>query len=96
MKISTIKITSNGAVTLPTQIRKGLGLKVGDFVNAELKNGQVVLRPAKIIDAEDAFFYTKEWQKAEAEVDQEIVKDDLVGPFNNADDALEALKKDKI
>ena len=46
-----IKITSNGAVTLPAKFRKALGLKVGDFVNAELKKGHVVLKPAKIIQA---------------------------------------------
>jgi len=88
-----IKITSNGAVTLPAKIRKALGLKVGDFVNAELKNGQVVLKPAKIIDADDAFFYTKEWQKGEAEADKDIKAGKLAGPFSSVDAFIKDLEK---
>ena len=88
----TIKITSNGAVTLPARIRKALGLKIGDFVNAELEEGRVVLKPAKIINAEDVWFYTKEWQNGEAEADRDIAKGNVVGPFDNIDDALTALK----
>ncbi|MGB9499024.1 MAG: AbrB/MazE/SpoVT family DNA-binding domain-containing protein [Dissulfuribacterales bacterium] len=88
-----IKITSNGAVTLPAKIRKALGLKVGDFVNAELKKGRVVLKPAKIIDAEDAFFYTKEWQKGESEADRDIKDGKLAGPFSSVGDFINDLEK---
>lgn len=93
MKMPTIKITSNGAVTLPAQFRKALGLKIGDFVNAELKKGQVVLKPARIIDAEDSWFWTKEWQEGEAEADRDIAEGRVSGPFNTAEDFLKELKK---
>jgi AbrB family looped-hinge helix DNA binding protein len=95
MKMTTIKITSNGSVTLPARIRKALGLKVGDFVNAELEEGRVVLKPAKIINAEDSWFYTKEWQRGEAEADRDISEGNVTGPFDNIDDALKALKDAK-
>ena len=93
MKMPTIKITSNGAVTLPAKIRKALGLKIGDFVNAELKKGQVVLKPARIIDAEDSWFWTKEWQEGETEADRDIAEGRVSGPFDTADDFLKELKK---
>ncbi len=93
MKMPTIKITSNGAVTLPARIRKALGLKIGDFVNAELKKGQVVLRPARIIDAEDAWFWTKEWQEGEVEADRNITEGRISGPFDTTEDFLKELKK---
>jgi len=35
----TIKITSNGAVTLPAQIRKALGLKNRGFCKCRIKKG---------------------------------------------------------
>lgn len=92
----TIKITTNGAVTLPANFRRALGLNAGDFVNAEMKEGQVVLKPAKIIDADDAWFHTPEWQRGEAAVDQEIARGEVFGPFDNVDDALHALKNTKI
>ena len=93
MKMPTIKITSNGAITLPVQFRKALGLRTGDFVNAELKNHLVVLKPAKIIDAEDSWFFTEEWQKGEAEVDKDIAKGKLVGPFSSAEEFIRDLEK---
>ena len=88
----TIKITSNGAITLPAQIRKALGLKIGDYVNAELKKGQVVLKPARIIDAEDSWFWTKEWQEGETEADRDIAEGRVSEPFDTAEDFLNKLK----
>jgi AbrB family looped-hinge helix DNA binding protein len=93
MKMPTIKITHNGAITLPAKFRRALGLGVGDFVNAELKDGHVLLKPAKIIDAEDAWFYSKKWQEGEAEVDKEIAKGKLAGPFSSPDEFIKDLEK---
>lgn len=89
----TVKITKNGSVTLPAHFRKALGLDHGDYVNAELVGGQIVFRPAKVIDAEDAWFHTKQWQAGETEVDREIADGELIGPFNNVADFLKKLKK---
>jgi antitoxin PrlF len=46
-------VTFNGRITLPTDIRKQLGLKTGDKVEfVEIGNGQFALRPRT--DADDA------------------------------------------
>lgn len=46
-------VTFNGRITLPTDIRKQLGLKTGDKVEfVEIGNGQFALRPRK--DAENS------------------------------------------
>ena len=39
------------------------------------------------------YFFTKEWQEKEAEADKDIAEGKVVGPFENAPDALRALKK---
>jgi AbrB family looped-hinge helix DNA binding protein len=45
-------VTFNGRITLPTDIRKQLGLKTGDKVEfVEIGNGQFALRPRT--DADD-------------------------------------------
>jgi phosphoglycolate phosphatase-like HAD superfamily hydrolase len=48
-----------------------------------------------MIHPEQAYFHTKEWQDAEAEADREIASGKTVGPFDNINDALNALKKAK-
>ena len=42
-----MKITENGQVTIPKKIRDELGLKKGDLVEAEQKNGQILITPKK-------------------------------------------------
>jgi AbrB family looped-hinge helix DNA binding protein len=91
--MSTIKVTSNGAITLPIRFRKALGLKQGDFVNAELEGGRIILKPAKIIDAEDAWFHSAEWQAGEAVADKEIAEGKVVGPFKDIEAAIGKLKR---
>jgi len=53
----------------------------------------VVLKPARIIDAEDAWFWTKEWQEGEAEADRDIAEGRISGPFDTTEDFLKELKK---
>ncbi len=50
--MSTIKIAANGTITLPAKLRKALGLTAGDLVSAELRNGRIVIKPVKIVDAD--------------------------------------------
>ncbi len=38
-------MTSKGQITIPQDVRKRLGLKQGDQVSFELKDGQTVLSP---------------------------------------------------
>ena len=52
------KITTNGQITLPLQIRKRLNLKDGDKVLFLEKDGQIIIdNPAKsaILEAQEAF-----------------------------------------
>ena len=89
--MSTIKVTSNGAITLPAKFRKLLGLKIGDYVNAEVEKNRIVIKPAKIIDSEDAWFHTKEWQEKEGEADREIEGKKIEGPFSSSKELIKGL-----
>lgn len=46
----TIKILRNGQLTLPAKLRKALDLEEGDFLNAELKEDKIILRPAAVVE----------------------------------------------
>lgn len=83
---SVLKITRNGVITLPAKFRRSLGLREGDFVNAELRNNTIVVRKAAVVDAEDAWFHTKNWQAMEAEADADIAAGRVSGPFLSVED----------
>ena len=44
------KLTRNGQVTLPAEARKALRLKEGDYLEAEVVNDVVQLRPVRVVD----------------------------------------------
>ncbi len=45
-----MKIMENGQMTIPKQIRDELGLKKGDLVEAERKDGQILITPKKSVE----------------------------------------------
>jgi antitoxin MazE len=91
-----IKVKQNYQITLPNSLRKLFNIAVGDYMEVEKQDGEIVLKPVKVVHTEQAYFYTKEWQKGEAEADKDIAKGDVLGPFDNIADGIDALKKAEI
>lgn len=91
-----IKVKQNFQITLPNSLRRSLNIAVGDYMEVEKKDGEIVLKPVKLVHREQAYFYSKEWQEGEAEADKEIAAGDVLGPFDDISDGLIALKTDKI
>lgn len=86
------KLTSGGQVSLPRQIRTRTGVEPGDFFEIELNDdGNIVLKPKKLVDAGQAYFWTEEWQKGERQADADI-KAGRVKRFKSAADALRYLE----
>ena len=79
-----IEMRPKGQVTLPAEARVKLHIKEGDLLEVvEMENG-IYLKPKKLIDAQDAWFWSKEWQKAEQEAQADISEKSISGPFKNA------------
>jgi AbrB family looped-hinge helix DNA binding protein len=95
-EMALMKIRKNYQVTIPRDLRDRFNLSEGDYVEVETRNGTIVLKPVKVIQPDQEYFYTKQWQEKETEVDDEIRRGDIVGPFDNVKDALKALKTAKI
>ncbi|MBU1091926.1 AbrB/MazE/SpoVT family DNA-binding domain-containing protein [Patescibacteria group bacterium] len=89
-----VKITKNYQITLPAKLRKSFSLKEGDYLEADLQRGKFVFAPKKMIDIDPAqkWFWTKEWQKGEREVDKDITEGRLAGPFSSAKDLIKELE----
>jgi AbrB family looped-hinge helix DNA binding protein len=65
-------IRDKGQVTLPKEIRKAAHLEPGDPVMVELVEGGIMIRPQKMVDASQAWFWTPEWQEGERRASADI------------------------
>jgi AbrB family looped-hinge helix DNA binding protein len=88
MSITTIR--GKGQVTIPAEIREAAHLEEGDPVEVELVAEGILLRPRKVIDATQAWFWTPAWQTGEREA-----ADDLAAGrsrvFESSEDFLDSL-----
>ncbi|MFZ5452013.1 MAG: AbrB/MazE/SpoVT family DNA-binding domain-containing protein [Thermodesulfobacteriota bacterium] len=91
-----VKVKKNYQITIPHRLRKFFRLAIGDYVEIELKDESLVIRPVKVVHPHQEYFFTKEWQEKEAEADRDIAAGRVVGPFENSKDALKALKNAKV
>lgn len=90
---SATRIGPKHQITIPKDIFKTLNLEVGDFLEAGIEDNSIVLVPKKLIPKDQAWFWTKEWQKGEKEADEDIREGRLIGPFENVKEFKKALKK---
>ncbi|GAA4982654.1 AbrB/MazE/SpoVT family DNA-binding domain-containing protein [Actinopolymorpha pittospori] len=63
----------NGTITIPAQLRRQFGLdKPGAQVEIVVRDGVIVLVPHVAIPADQAWFWSPEWQAKEREADQDL------------------------
>ncbi len=84
------KVTGHGQITLPASVRKELGVEEGDLVEIEIIDEKAVLIPKKLVDKNQAYFWTKEWQEAEKEASEDI-KAGRVKTFDSAEELIKDL-----
>ncbi len=64
-------LRAKGQVTLPDDIRRAARLEEGDLLEAEITADGILLRPQKVIDASQAWFWTPHWQAGERDADED-------------------------
>jgi AbrB family looped-hinge helix DNA binding protein len=79
--MSTVKVKAKRQMTLPAAIAERVGLSVGDLLEASIEGGNIVLKPKSPLDLHIG-----------ESIDQ-IRAGQFYGPFDTADDAIEALHK---
>ena len=85
------KVTRHGQITLPASVRKELGVEEGDLVEIEVIDEKAVLVPKKLVDKNQAYFWTKRWQEGEREADEDI-RAGRVRTFNSVEELVEDLE----
>jgi AbrB family looped-hinge helix DNA binding protein len=84
-------LRARGQLTLPEDIRTAARLEEGDLLDAELTPEGILLRPRKVIDATQAWFWDREWQAGERQADADLAAGRLE-PFESAEEFLSALR----
>jgi antitoxin MazE len=82
------RVRGKGQLTLPDEVRKAARIQEGDYLEITMRRGEIVMRPKKLVDAEQAWFWTDEWQAGEREASEDIAK----GRTSGAGSAEEFLK----
>ena len=90
--MATTKVTRNFQVTIPAEIRKALSIRIGTLVDFVVEKGALVMRPKKLVDEDQAWFWTKEWQKSEKEVEK-AVRTGQVLKFDNVEQMRKHFEK---
>jgi AbrB family looped-hinge helix DNA binding protein len=83
-------IRAKGQVTIPRDIREAAHLAEGDPVEFEITSEGILLRPQKVIDATQAWFWTPAWQAGERAASEEVAAG-RTESFDNDEDFLASL-----
>ena len=87
------KVTRHGQITLPASVRKNLGVEEGDLIGIEVVDEKAVLTPKKLVDKDQAWFWTKRWQEGEKEASEDI-KAGRIKTFDSVEELIKDLDKE--
>lgn len=74
--MSLLRVKSKGQVTIPSDLREQLELEQGDYLEAEVRDGRIVLTPKVVLD-----------RAVVAAIDEgldDLEADEVEGPFERA------------
>ena len=74
MAVAISRITGHYQVVIPKEIREKSGLKEGDIVSFEEKDGEIIMNPVHIVRKDQAYFWSKKWQESIKRSEEEIKK----------------------
>jgi bifunctional DNA-binding transcriptional regulator/antitoxin component of YhaV-PrlF toxin-antitoxin module len=91
MARAIVKVQKNKNITLPMWLMRRFHVGIGDFVRLEETKNGVMLKPAKLIDPSQGYFWTKEWQAGEREAEEDIRRGKVKG-FKSVKDLMSDLR----
>jgi AbrB family looped-hinge helix DNA binding protein len=85
-----IQLRRKSQLTLPLAIRKELKLEEGDYLDVRIERGEIILKAKRLIDKDQAWFWSDRWQQGEIEAQADITSG-RVNKFSNAESAIDFL-----
>lgn len=88
---TVMKISPQGQIRIPKKLMKQLKIIPGDYVEVDVESGHVVLKPRKLIDPSQGWYWTEEWQNKETEAEREIAAGRCSPEFQTAEEGVKWL-----
>lgn len=88
--MAATRVRAKGQVTIPREIRERAHLQEGDPVEVEMVPEGILLKPQKIIDSTQTWFWSSAWQAGEKAASADIAEG-RVEVFESEDDFLDSL-----
>ena len=82
-----VKVTRGGQVTIPAALRRQVGIEIGDYVQVQIADDRLVLTPKRVIDKDQAYFWSDAWQEGEREAEEDL-RQGRVERFETLDDLI--------
>jgi antitoxin PrlF len=70
--VSLTRVRGKGQITLSDRVRRAARVTEGDLLEVSVEDGTIVMRPKKLVDADQAWFWTESWQQGEREASADI------------------------
>lgn len=90
-----VDLKQKSQVTIPKELVQKLKLRIGDKLDIDEKDGKIVITPVVIIPKDQAWYYSKKWQRMEHEVDEQI-NEGQVYKAKNKEELLKGLGLDDL
>ncbi len=94
--ISRITVRKGGLVTLPARAVRRLGIKSGHVLDVVEHENTLTLVLQQPVPKGQAWYHTPKWRKTMKEAFAEFERGEVLGPFENAEDAIRELKRAKV
>ena len=90
--MSLVQVREKAQITIPSKIRKALGIKKGDYLEAEIEDNKIVFVPKILIDKAEPVTLSKKGEEMLKEA-LEDVKKGRVKKFENVEGLIDDLHK---
>lgn len=87
-----VQVRKKSQVTLPLSVRRKLGIEEGDFLDVQIQDGAILLRAKRLVDKEQAWFWSERWQQGEREAEEDIIAG-RVHAFPNIEEGIAFLDR---
>jgi len=90
--MSLVQVREKAQITLPSKIRKGLGIKQGDYLEAKVEGNKIVLIPKILVDKAETVTLSKKGEEMLDEALNDVRKGNLK-KFDNVQELIDDLNK---